>query len=152
MKLSSSSQSGMSLVEVLVALFILALASAAIVMTLPRQPSGLDRELARLEDAIERISDEAISSGELRAIHLTAQGYQSQSWANGDWVAMARSNHRLPSSIQLAVRKGRDDRKDWPAIVADPTGMVSGRPLTLREGTAVRTINVSAAGQVRVER
>ena len=77
MKLSSSSQSGMSLVEVLVALFILALASAAIVMTLPRQPSGLDRELARLEDAIERISDEAISSGELRAIHVTAQGYQS---------------------------------------------------------------------------
>ncbi len=63
MNLSSSSQSGMSLVEVLVALFILALASAAIVMTLPRQSSGLDRELARLEDAIERISDEAISSG-----------------------------------------------------------------------------------------
>ena len=41
-----SSQSGMSLVEVLVALFILALASAAIVMTLPRQPSRLDREVA----------------------------------------------------------------------------------------------------------
>lgn len=65
-----SSQSGMSLVEVLVALFILALASAAIVMTLPRQPSRLDREVARLELAIDRLADEAIASGEVRAIRL----------------------------------------------------------------------------------
>ena len=67
-----SSQSGMSLVEVLVALFILALASAAIVMTLPRQPSRLDREVARLELAIDRLADEAIASGEVRAAAIGA--------------------------------------------------------------------------------
>lgn len=152
MSAASSSQSGMSLVEVLVALFILALASAAIVMTLPRQPSRLDREVARLEQAVERISDEAISTGELRAIRVTAQGYQAHMWRQNAWVPVTKSDHQLPSSIQLSARKGLKDRKDWPEIVADSTGIVTGKPLMLVEGAAARTLTVSASGQIVVER
>lgn len=152
-----SSQSGMSLVEVLVALFILALASAAIVMTLPRQPSRIDREVARLELAIDRLTDEAIASGEVRAIRLEDDKYVAQAWRDSRWVALPRSAHKLPSPLTISVlttRRGlqESDLKDWPDIVADATGIVSARPLTLAEGADRRVLTVSSSGMVEVER
>lgn len=152
-----SSQSGMSLVEVLVALFILALASAAIVMTLPRQPSRLDREVARLELAIDRLADEAIASGEVRAIRLGEDEYAAEAWRDSRWVALRRSAHTLPSPLAISVSTSRrglqeSDPKDWPHIVADATGIVSAQPLTLIEGTDRRVLTVSSSGMVEVER
>jgi len=152
-----SSQSGMSLVEVLVALFILALASAAIVMTLPRQPSRLDREVARLELAIDRLADEAIASGEVRAIRLGEDEYVAQAWRDSRWVALPRSSHTLPSPLTISVSttsKGLKERdlKEWPEIVADATGIVSARPLTLAEGADQRVLTVSSSGMIEVER
>jgi prepilin-type N-terminal cleavage/methylation domain-containing protein len=152
-----SSQSGMSLVEVLVALFILALASAAIVMTLPRKPSRIDREVARLELAIDRLTDEAIASGEVRAIRLEDDEYVAQAWRDSRWVTLPRSAHKLPSPLTISVsttRRGiqESDLKDWPDIVADATGIVSARSLTLAEGADRRVLTVSSSGMVEVER
>lgn len=151
-----SSQSGMSLVEVLVALFILALASAAIVMTLPRKPSRIDREVARLELAIDRLTDEAIASGEVRAIRLEDDEYVAQAWRDSRWVTLPRSAHKLPSPLTISVsttRRGiqESDLKDWPDIVADATGIVSARPLTLAEGADRQELTVSSSGMVEVE-
>ncbi len=147
-----SSQSGMSLVEVLVALFILALASAAIVMTLPRQPSRLDREVARLELAIDRLADEAIASGEVRAIRLEEDEYVAQAWRGSRWIPLPRTSHALPPLLKISVSSAPKDTKDWPEIIADPTGIVTAKTLTLAEGTDQRVLTVSSSGMIEVER
>jgi prepilin-type N-terminal cleavage/methylation domain-containing protein len=152
MKIALSSQSGMSLVEVLVALFILALASAAIVMTLPRQPSRIDREVTRLESAIDRLADEAIASGEVRAIRLDDDAYLVQAWRDGGWVPLARSSHTLPAPLKITVSKTSGDTTDWPDIVADTTGVVTARNFVLAEGVERRVISVSSSGAVGVTR
>ena len=149
---ATSSRAGMSLIEVLVALFILALASAAIMMTLPRHPSRLDREVTRLERAIDQLAGEAIAAGEVRAIQLTPDGYQAQAWRGGRWVALKRSRHMLPSPLRAHVQNAPKEMKDWPEIVADTTGIVSARTLVLADGAERRVLTVSASGAVGVER
>ena len=152
---SSSMQSGMSLIEVLVALFILAMASAAIMMTLPRQPSGLDREIARLEGTIDRLAGQAIASGEVHALRLTQTGYVAEAWRNEGWSPLNRSAHTLPQSVQVSVAekpRGSEPAKTWPDIVMDTTGIVTARDLVLRDGAGEYRLAVASDGAVSVER
>lgn len=152
MRRIASSQSGMSLVEVLVALFILALASAAIVMTLPRQASRIDREVARLEQAIERLSDESVSSGEVRGLRLQDTGYSALAWRADEWVFLDRTFRRLTPPVTLSVSRAESHPPGWPDIMADMTGVVTARDFILADGADQRRVSVSSSGAVRVER
>lgn len=152
---SSPMQSGMSLIEVLVALFILAMASAAIMMTLPRQPSGLDREIARLEGTIDRLAGQAIASGEVHALRLTEAGYVAEAWRNDDWSPLRNSVHTLPASIRVSVAErpsASEPAKTWPDIVMDTTGIVTARDLVIRDGAGEYRLAVESDGAVSVER
>ena len=148
----SSSNSGMSLVEVLVALAILALASTAIVMTMPRRETRLDREASRLEGIIERLSGEAIASGEVRGLRLEEGGYIMEVWRHGRWQAL-QGAYELPKSVELKLqRPGVQKRaKMSPDIVADETGFVTPTRIVIQDGTKRRALIMDAAGAVSVE-
>ena len=151
MTAAASSQSGFSLVEVLVALFILALASTAIVMAFPKRESRLDRETARLEVTIERIVDDAIASGETRGLRLTKTGYAVETWRRGQWVASRDAPHSFPAAFRLSVQEtGADKPAGWPDIIADATGMAMAPAVTLQDGSEVRTLTVTPSGAVQV--
>lgn len=152
MRRIASSQSGMSLVEVLVALFILALASAAIVMTLPRQPSRIDREVSRLEETIRQLSDESISSGEVLGLHLQDAGYSTLAWRGNGWVRLDRTSRRLTSPVSLSVLRAETRPPGWPDIMTDTTGVVTAREIVLTDRAERRLLSVSSSGAVRVER
>ncbi|RAN33115.1 prepilin-type N-terminal cleavage/methylation domain-containing protein [Hyphomonas pacifica] len=149
---SSSSNSGMSLVEVLVALAILALASTAIVMTMPRRETRLDREVHRLEGIIERLSDEAIASGEVRGLRIEEDGYLVEVWRGGRWQALQEA-YELPNPVELKLQHpaAQKPAKVWPDIIADETGFVTSMQLVIQDGTKKRVLVTDASGAVRVE-
>tara|TARA_R100000365_G_C2748696_1_gene81399 strand:+ start:25768 stop:26199 length:432 start_codon:yes stop_codon:yes gene_type:complete len=142
----------MSLVEVLVALAILALASTAIVMTMPQRETRLDREVSRLEGIIERLSDEAIASGEVRGLRIAEDGYLMEVWRGGRWQAL-QGAYELPKPVELKLQQpaAQQPTKVWPDIIADETGFVTATQLLIQDGTKRRVLITDASGAITVE-
>lgn len=141
------SDAGISLVEIMVALFIVGLASSFVVLNLPRTPTPLEEARRQVEDVLTTSSKLADISGEPRGIKLRQDRLEVLVFRGGEWRAPNELN-RLKDVVwgddvsfsQPEDRKARRQRPDQtgdevvelvPDIWFDPTGIATPKTFDL---------------------
>ena len=107
-------QAGVTLIERLVVLSIIAIASGAVMLRFVGQ-SGTDAvaEAGRLADAMTVASEAALVSGNPQAVVWSAHGWRLMGWQSGrDWQTL--SQHDLGAGLTLT----RLDGQNGPVIMA----------------------------------
>lgn len=136
---------GFSLVEILVALFIMALASAMIVMAIPARKDPLELEASRFEALLSRALDQAISRGQARGIRVEENTYRVYARVGGRWVPVQGEAETLPGEMSLILLEQRGEADDpRPQIIADAAGIVSGASVRISAGQESRDIDLMA--------
>jgi len=135
---------GFSLVEILVAVSIIGVLSAAIVLALQPGQDPVEDEAQRLTARLVYASQEAIASGQPVGLQVEnfGEGYSFQRYVDGRWRPLrdnpALSRHALEGSVRLEIveamfRPDPDSDASAPQIPAfwfDPAGLTD--PFTLR--------------------
>ena len=119
---------GFSLVEIMVALFIMALASAMVVMVMPSRPDALDSEADQFAEVMTRTLDQAIGRGQAQGIRVEENAYTIYTRINGRWVPVEAASRRASGGVTISVL-GKSEAKSeeaLPQIVMDASGIVSG--------------------------
>lgn len=141
---------GFTLVELMVALFVVALAGAAVALTLPPPEDVLEQEAAAFAARLAHARDEAILGMRTIEVGVTARGYafsrrRFEGWQPLDGRAFAAVDWEPGTQPQLPRRDGR------MAFHFDPTGASEPRSLVLqREGRRAR-ISVDGGGEVTLD-
>ena len=124
-------------------MFIMALASAMIVMAIPARSDALTTEADLFEDVLARTVDQAISRGQARGIRIEENTYQVYARIGGRWVPVRGEATTLPGGLTIGLvtpqRRAEDVR---PQIVADASGIVSGPSVRISKGSRFRDIPV----------
>ena len=81
---------GFSLIELMIAVAVLAILSTTVVMSVSRPQSGSQSDLVRFQKAYERVRRDAIISREVTALAIRATGYQRLVWRDG-WQELGAS-------------------------------------------------------------
>ena len=139
-----SRQDGLSLVEVMVTLGILAAATALIIATAPKQ-DPLRVEASKLEQQLSRLEALAEASGAPTGLAVRADGYEAVRWQAGTWQPLPGGARALPRGLELAAIE-RPRAETLPAIIFDPLGHSIVPPLTLRGANGVVTVDTPGAG------
>ena len=131
---------GFTLVELMVVLVILGLASAAVILTLPERGGSLAAEAERFAARAKAARDDAILDSRAASIAIDPAGYEvtrRTESARYDWV----------EGTQPALSGGRDGRIRFGA-----TGLADPAHLVLRRGSWLVAIDIGEDGNVRVQR
>jgi type II secretion system protein H len=139
--------SGFSLVEIMVALFIMALASAMVVMVMPSRPDALDAEADQFDMLMTRTLDQAISRGQAQGIRIEENAYTVYTRINGRWMPVEASSRRTAGGVTISMQGKSNAKSDeaLPQIVMDASGIVSGPDVRFSKG--VRTRDFELTGQ-----
>lgn len=139
---------GFTLVELLVTLVIIGLASAAVVMAIPDPRGSLRDDGERLAARLAAARDAAIVGGRDMGVTLERTGYRFETRRGGKWLpadARAFSAQRWPDGATVTAEP------TTKRIVFDVTGLATPIVLRLaRDGVAMR-VTVEAAGGVRID-
>lgn len=138
---------GFSLVEIMVALFIMALASAMVVMAMPSRPDALESEADQFEQVMTRTLDQAISRGQAQGIRIEKNTYTVYARVNGRWLPVESANQKVSRGVTISVLGNVEVKSEdaLPQIVMDASGIVSGPGVRLSKG--VRTHDFDLPGQ-----
>tara|TARA_R110002124_G_scaffold109244_7_gene261974 strand:- start:2012 stop:2515 length:504 start_codon:yes stop_codon:yes gene_type:complete len=150
---------GTTLVEVLVAIFIMTLAAGMVAMTMRPHADPLEQAAARLEHDITAAIDLALVTGTPRGLKITDEGYQRVKWQDGAWIVM-------PAAVQFDRNVAFDTRRSplaapsptpsdtpeiLPDIILDTTGTAQAARLTLvRKGKSI-DLTIAPDGKVTWE-
>lgn len=141
---------GFTLVELMVALFVIGLAGAAVALTLPPSDDVLVREAETFAARLAHARDEAILGMRTIEVGVTAGGYafsrrRFDGWQPLDGGAFASVDWAPGTQPQLPRRNAR------VAFHFDPTGASEPRSLVLaREGRRMR-VSVDGGGEVTLD-
>lgn len=146
------SDAGLSLVEALVAVFIMALATSVIVLTRPPPPDPVDAEVRRFSEMVETLSQHAIATGAPLALDLGEDDYKALKWQDGKWLPYRSNVIALPNGMrfQNSGTGGSDsaDEEAWPEIEFTAQGVTTPMQIILRHSGADILLSVRADGQV----
>ncbi len=149
---SATSQSGFSLIELMMAIFIMALTTSLIVMTLPPRAGLVETEAEKLSRTITLAADRAMVSGQLTGVKVSSEGYELVRRQNDAWQVIPDTVYELPGDMSLVFKQA--DRTqypdDWPEIRFDPVGQTVEAELVLRGKRGRATVFISEAMQVSV--
>jgi general secretion pathway protein H len=144
---TGSSERGFTLVELMVAMVIIGIASAALVMALPGPGAGVRPAAERLAARLVLARDIAISEGADIAVAITPDASIIQRRDGGQWVPLAdpaiASRPIEDGLVVVAEPQG--------PLVFDATGLATPGHVQIRQGETVAGISVDAVGGVRVE-
>ncbi len=148
---SSLRTNGFTLVEIMVVVFLIGLASAAVVLNLPGDASKLRDQADRLAARIAAARDVAVMESRPTAVWLRPSGYGFEQRRDGSWQAAAAkplTQTEWTAGTILQLGTAREAR-----ISFDVTGLPSA-PLDigLQQGGANVRVTISAAGDVAVAR
>lgn len=146
---SARGEDGFSLMEVMVTLFIVGMASAIVVMTAPPATTSLDREADRLAARLANARDLALIENRAVLIDITEQGYSQKIRSFGGWIAPANTPHQSSweTGTSITLRTGRLPA----AIMFDGIGLTEPTTLTLIRDGRTETIAIDGAGNVTRE-
>lgn len=139
---------GFTLVELMVVVMVIGLASAAAVLAMPDPRGRLVDEGARFAARVHAAHDAAVVSGRPVSVWVTPGGYGFDERRGGQWIALADKPLRVSNwgeGTQAII--GERVR-----VTFDSTGMAD-RPLSLqlrRERTRV-TVTIGGDGSARVD-
>lgn len=145
-----SAEHGFTLVELMVALAIVGLATAAIVLTMPSADGGARAEATRFAARVAALRDRAVVEGRTQGLWVSASGYGferrvAQGWAPITDGKLARADWRAGTAIAVdGVAQGR--------LSFDRVGLPD-RPMSIAftAGGGAARVAIDAAGKVSVQ-
>ncbi len=158
-------ETGLSLVETLVAISVIALVSLAVMLAAPRWPSPAQEEAERLAARFDAARERALTTGGMIGFVADADGagyaflvFRDAAWATlpGDPALKPR---RLPEALSIyrqdapAVREGftaDEDAPLAPEIWFDPTGFDAPFVYVIQGRETARTIRREPDGAIRL--
>ncbi len=151
MRARPQSESGFSLTEMLVAIFVMALATSLLAVTLPARKDPLEVESGTLAMLVSRIADEAVATGTARAIRIDERGYQVFNRVGGHWVPVSKGNGEFSGGVKAQMElsgRSSSDAAALPQIIADATGIVTAPALLLERGSRKERLVFRPDGQI----
>lgn len=136
-------ESGFSLIEVMVALTIMALAAGAVVMTVGSPGGTLAAQTDRLIASLAAARDSALAANRTVSVEISDAGYRTITHSQ---IAPPRITEMEAwgDGVSIGVNGA------MPAIVTfDPVGLTDGAEIELRRGERRDGVIVLASGQIR---
>lgn len=155
-------ETGVSLIEVLAALAIIALMGAVAVVMLDARRTPLDDSAERLVRALGEAREEALLSGAVIGFAAAPdfRGWTFHTFEDGAWRRIedhpAFEPVRLPDGVTLEARAGAiaprraRDRAPAPEVWFDPAGFDAPFAYVLADGAQTRTVVRLDDGRVRL--
>ncbi len=160
-------ESGFSLIEMLVVVFIIALASTVVLLNLPSSQGQSLKDADQIKRDLQRAHYESIASGELIGFVAHRFGYQFLSYSDRQWIARsnlreidkdARSNLERTNLVVNALETEADDREEddsnpelKPDIIFFPVGEATGAALTLQSPGGDIRILVAEDAEITID-
>lgn len=144
---AATSESGVTLVEMLVTLSIAAL-SAVLIMLTVRPADPLRSQGENLTRALEQLDARARITGKPVGLVLERTGYNAVIWDEAGWSYLPGTQHQLPDRVSFRiddVARQKTDVHPLPSLVFDPLGHSTLSPVTLVSGNTELTVTPPGA-------
>ena len=140
-----SHEAGFTLIELMVVLVIVALASAAVAVSLPSGSAGLRQEATAFASRTVAARNAAIVGGRPVRVVADAAGYHLEERRAGRWLAWGgKAGRAVPwDRGTIAALEG--------AIAFDSTGLSDPAVLRIQRSGKAMDVRVDADGSIRVE-
>ena len=122
LRTGSASEKGFTLIEILLVIFIIGLASGVAIMSVPGSDTEAQQETIMLERVLDNIATRAVLSGDVHALDISAQQYSAMRSVEGEWLTVRGSVHDVPEDVRLIVRGEPNDDEVW-RLIFDPAGV-----------------------------
>lgn len=146
-------QTGLSLVEIMVTLSIIAVATSLILLTIPMRPL-YKQETGLLREALEQAATRALVTGQPMGLIIEGQRYSPAIWQNGTWRSL--KSHSLPDDVTIQVdgkppEIAEDGEPLMPAVIFDPLGHTKPVAIEISRNGVLTSLTLRPDGRVDVE-
>ena len=125
------SELGFTLIEIMMVVFIIGLASGVVIMSLPERASGLQQDALVLQRDVDALANRAVLTGVPHALAFNGRAYEGLARRSGEWVALRGVTREISTGVALRVEGAGERTGDTARIVFDPTGAPSGATLSV---------------------
>lgn len=160
------SEAGLSLVEIMAALFIVGLTATFLYTSVPSGKTPIETARISLEQQLKAARKLSRTTGEayglrLEPNHSTLMVFRRGAWTEADHI-YDLSRVDLPENLRLErlsktanesrSRLSEDEITDFPQIWFDPSGIAEAQPYSLKTGTGEYALMVEPSGEIDVSK